>query len=165
MIFVFILDSTSFVFVDESGFRSYYCRIMARAKRGVKIHATRPGKKSKLTNIVARLLYQNEHKKHIAVQCYNHSTKSGFFEDWFEWQLLAEVPEGAVIIMDNASFHRKNQLYKIAERYGVHIVFLPPYSPEFNKIECSFAAAKKWLKYNLNRFPNIEMALEYYFCY
>jgi len=72
---------------------------------------------------------------------------------------------GAVIIMDNAYFHRKNQLYKIAERYRVHIVFLSPYSPVFNKIECSFSAAKKWLKYNLHRFHNVEMALEYYFCY
>ena len=37
--------------------------------------------------------------------------------------------------MDNASFHRKNQLKYIAEKHGVEIIFLPPYSPELNPIE------------------------------
>ena len=37
--------------------------------------------------------------------------------------------------MDNASFHRKNCLNNIAQKYGIKIIFLPPYSPELNPIE------------------------------
>jgi len=40
--------------------------------------------------------------------------------------------QNAVIVMDNVSFHRKNQLYKLAQEYGMTIIFLPPYSPEYS---------------------------------
>ena len=95
------------VYVDESGLKREYRRIYARAKRGVKVYDKKPVKRVKKVNIVYRLLYGISGKKHIAVHNYEHSTKAAFFEDLFEWQLLAEVPEISVIILDNASFHRK----------------------------------------------------------
>ncbi len=69
--------------------------------------------------------------------------------------------------MDNATFHRKARLYEIASRYGVAVLFLPPYSPDFNPIEKSWANLKRWLKDNLIRFPSLEIAVEWYFyeCY
>ena len=60
---------------------------------------------------------------------------SAFFEEWFEKCLMPELTEGAVIVMDNASFHRKNRLNEIALKHKVRIIFLPPYSPELNPIE------------------------------
>jgi transposase len=67
--------------------------------------------------------------EHIAVECYNHSTDSTFFEDWFENYFLKEIPKGYTAIMDNASFHSKKRLYKLA-RGKVRLLFLPPYSPD-----------------------------------
>ena len=58
-----------------------------------------------------------------------------FFETWFEEQLLPSSPKDAVIILDNASFHRKNRLFDIATKYNRTVIFLPPYSPELNPIE------------------------------
>ena len=58
-----------------------------------------------------------------------------FFEAWFEKHLIPGLAPGTVIIMDNASFHRKKRLSELAEEYNVKIVFLPPYSPELNPIE------------------------------
>lgn len=57
------------------------------------------------------------------------------FEFWFENCLLPQAPKDAVIIMDNASFHRKKKLAEIARRYNRTLIFLPPYSPELNPIE------------------------------
>ena len=101
--------------------------------------------------------------KHIALQCYEHTTTSAFFEDWFEFELIPLLPAGAVIVMDNASFHRKNALWKIAEKYGVFVLFLPPYSPEFSPIEHSWANFKRWLCDNFNRFSCFDFAIETYF--
>ena len=56
-----------------------------------------------------------------------------FFEVCFEALLIPELDEYAVIILDNASFHRKKRLYEIAERYQLRLIFLPPYSPELKK--------------------------------
>jgi transposase len=73
--------------------------------------------------------------KTIAPRTYGHTTDAAFFEDWFEFDLLSVVPCGHTVIMDNASFHRKKALREIAERYSVKLLFLPPYSPDFNPIE------------------------------
>jgi transposase len=158
-----IFRIVNFVFVDESGLNREYRRIYARAKRGVKVYDKKSGKRVAKVNIIAGLLYGFAEKKHIAVHNYEHSTKAAFFENWFEWQLISEIPERSVIILDNASFHRKQILTEIAERYGVIVLFLPPYSPEFNPIELSWANFKQWLKYNSLRFPFLELAVDYYF--
>jgi transposase len=65
--------------------------------------------------------------------------------------------------MDNASFHRKQVLYDIAAKYGVYILFLSPYSPDFNPIEHSWANFKNWLSYNSWRFPSLFFAIDCYF--
>lgn len=148
-----------FVYVDESGVHKHYQRDRGRALRGVRVHGEKPGKRTKKTNVIAGLCG----KKHIAVRCYEHATTAAFFEDWFEWELLGVVPAKSVIILDNASFHRKKQLYAIAARYGVFVLFLPPYSPDFNKIEKSWANLKRWLKDNSKRFPSLDFAIEQYF--
>lgn len=86
-----------------------------------------------------------------------------FFEQWFEFQLLPVLSEDAVIIMDNASFHRKKQLRTIAEAHHCRIVFLPPYSPELNPIEKDWANLKQWLKFHHRQFTTFDDAISYYF--
>jgi len=159
MIFIVLLNAEDFVFVDECGVQDDCRRTRARAKRGVRVYGVKPGKKPKRTNVVAGLWG----KKHVAVRCYNHTTTSAFFEDWFEWELLSVIPKGSVIILDNASFHRKKHLAEIAAKYGVYLLFLPAYSPDFNKIEKSWANLKNWLTDNLRRFFSLDFAIERYF--
>jgi transposase len=60
--------------------------------------------------------------------------------------------------MDNASFHRKKALRKIA-RGSVRLLFLPPYSPDFNPIEKTWAHLKKWLRDNASCFDTLENAV------
>ncbi len=151
------------VYVDESGINQYYQRGYGRAKRGVRVYGTKSGRRVKRTNIIAALWYGLWGKKHVAMQTYSHATNSAFFEDWFEYELLATIPELSLIIMDNASFHRKKQLYRIADRHGSIILFLPPYSPDFNPIEKSWANFKRWLQDNLRLFPNVDWAAMFYF--
>lgn len=87
---------------------------------------------------------------------------AALFEDWFEHDLLSVVLCGHTIIMDNAAFHRKKKLHSIAERYGVFLLFLPAYSPDYNPIENFWANLKRWLRNYISRFPNLHSAvLEY----
>jgi len=81
----------------------------------------------------------------VALFCYEHSTCGVFFEDWFETMFLPCVPRGVTVILDNASFHRKKKLSLIAERAGVDLLFLPAYSPDFNRIENRWANMKRAL--------------------
>lgn len=163
LLFVALMKVNKFVFVDESGLNREYRRLYARAKRGIKVHETVSGKRIKRTNIIGGLVYGNGTQKHIAVQCYEHSTTANFFEDWFEFELIPVIPEEALIIMDNASFHRKDKIYDIAGRYGIGVLFLPPYSPDFNPIEHSWANFKQWLRHNSWRFPLFDFAMDWFF--
>ena len=64
--------------------------------------------------------------------------------------------------MDNAIFHRKKELRKIA-RGKVRLLFLPPYSPDYNPIEKSWAHMKSFLRNNLEDFESVASAIYNYF--
>ena len=61
--------------------------------------------------------------------------KASVFEKWFEDKLLNCLPKDHVIIMDNAAFHKKEVLQNLAGKYFQRLIFLLPYSPEYNPIE------------------------------
>ena len=56
--------------------------------------------------------------------------------------------DNSVIVMDNARIHHDNELVALLEGLGCHVVFLSPYSPDFNPIEEAFAELKAWMKKN-----------------
>jgi transposase len=101
-------------------------------------------------------------KEYFAIECYKHTTDSEFFESWFEDCLLQEIPKGHTVIMDNASFHRKKTLHKLA-RGKVRLLFLPPYSPDYNPIEKTWANMKRNLRNNLQGFQSLDSAICDYF--
>ena len=84
---------------------------------------------------------------------------SSLFVFWFEKQLLPALPPGAVIVMDNASFHRKAQLIPVAEKCGFRLIFLPPYSPDLNPIENFWAWLKRYLRSTLSFFSSFDAAI------
>src|SRR6185312_972322 len=58
--------------------------------------------------------------------------------------------DNSVIIMDNARIHHDNELIELLEELKCHVVFLPPYSPDFNLIETAFSTIKSWIRRNHN---------------
>ena len=70
------------------------------------------------------------------------------FELWFEERLLKAIKPDTVIVMDNASFHRKKVLVKLAQKSSCSVIFLPTYSPALNPIEKFWTHLKRKLKKN-----------------
>ena len=52
----------------------------------------------------------------------------------------------SVLIMDNARIHHNDDLVAAVEEIGGRVLYLSPYSPDFNPIETAFSALKSWLK-------------------
>jgi transposase len=84
---------------------------------------------------------------------------SEVFESWFVAWLLPALPANSVVVMDNASFHRKGRLHALAEEAGHGVLFLPPYSPELNPIENFWAWLKGRLRKTLHLFASFDEAL------
>ena len=82
------------------------------------------------------------------------------FEEWFENKLLSCLPKGHVIIVDNAAFHKKEVLYQIAKRYSQELIFLPPYSPEYNPIEHTWSALKRKVAGCIHLYASVFQALD-----
>jgi transposase len=133
-------------------------REYARAPRGKIIGETTRGKKFDRLNVIGALC----NGEHSSIECYRHTANSAFFEDWFENKLLRDIPKGNTVIMDNARFHRKKELRKIA-RGKARLLFLPPYSPDYNQIEKTWANMKRFLRNNLHEFNSVDSAVYYYF--
>ena len=82
----------------------------------------------------------------ITPMTYEETMTSEFFEAWFQKFLLPTLNKPSVIIMDNAKFHRMGKLELLCEEFGNKLLPLPPYSPEYNPIEKTWAHIKKHLK-------------------
>ena len=149
------------MYVDESGINKQLQREYGYAARGEKVCDTKYGKHRERMNVIGGLC----NGKHIAVEQYGHTTDAVFFEQWFSNCLLKEVPRGSTIIMDNASFHRKEALLELIKkaRRKVNLLFLPAYSPDFNPIEKSWANMKRFLKNYSHTFPTLHLAITAFF--
>lgn len=131
--------SKNIAYVDESGFEPYTYRDSAWSKRGSKSYGERVGRREKRTNLIAA----KRGKELIATVLYNTSTTALWFNKWLKECLFKELSPNSTIIMDNACFHKKEDVYRITKNYGHDVLFLPPYSPDFNPIEKVFAILKK----------------------
>ena len=100
-------------------------------------------KKRNRTTIIAGLNCKNDI---IASIYFKGNTNTEIFINWLKEYLLPKLKVNQVIIMDNASFHKSNKIKEIIESYGCRLIFLPPYSPDFNPIEKYWSFLKNKLK-------------------
>lgn len=142
-------------YVDETGVETYLYREYGYVPRGEGVQGKVHGRKYARVGIVAA----KKGNQVIAPLTYSGTMDSMFFEWWFTEQLLLSLPQGTVIVMDNAAFHRKRQLLDIAMGNGFLLVFLPPYSPELTPIEKFWSWLKRQLRKILPSFETFDDAL------
>jgi transposase len=78
----------------------------------------------------------------VAVGLISGTINTEVFNCWTRQILLPSLPNKSVIVMDNASFHKSKETRKLIEDAGHTLLYLPPYSPDFNPIEKKWAQAK-----------------------
>lgn len=127
------------VYVDESGFERTAYRADGWACRGQRVAGERSGNTRPRTSLIAG----KWGKRFIAPVLFEGSTNAEWFNVWLEQHLFKELAPGSLLIMDNAAFHKTAKTRELIERAGHTLLFLPPYSPDFNPIEQDFATLKK----------------------
>ncbi|WP_338067556.1 transposase [Candidatus Fukatsuia symbiotica] len=55
---------------------------------------------------------------------------------------MPKIPQGAVIVMDNVSFHKRQDIQSTIQKSGFILEYLPTYSPDLNPTEHKWAQAK-----------------------
>ena len=143
------------VYIDETGFDEYYSRKYGYSKRGHRIIGKEYGRKMYRTNLVAGLA----NGRIVAEKLYKENTSYTLFEDWFKNELLPQVKKNSVIVLDNATFHRKAALQELAKKRKCHMLFLPPYSPDLNPIEKKWSNTKTHLRNNIKKYKTLQEAI------
>ena len=148
-------------YIDESGFDDYYSREYGYAPRGEKVIGETSGRHFARTSVVAAKVGSEI----VAPFAFSGSMNGDLFEGWLEHILVPQLkdPFKSVLVVDNASWHRKNALYDIADEYGFKVIFLPPYSPDLNPIEKYWAQVKRRLRLHMHEFESFWDALAHAF--
>ena len=146
--------SKNIVYFDESGFAANVYRTHGWAERGVKIHGDITGNHHRgRTN----LIMAQRGKEWLAPMLFEGGCHTELVNDWVRDFLLPELTAPSLIIMDNARFHNKENISNLLAAKGHKLMPLPPYSPDFNPIEQSFAIIKKRRIFNNQSLQQILM--------
>jgi isftu1 transposase len=138
------INPADLVYMDESGIDASLQRNYARAKRETQIISDVCGKKTARTSLIAAWIQHT--KSLIAPYVFDGYTDATRFNGWLEKYLLPELRAGQVVVMDNAAFHRGKRTKELIESVGCRLLYLPPYSPDFNPIEHIWAVLKAYYK-------------------
>jgi transposase len=68
------------------------------------------------------------------------------FETYLQEMLLPALGKAEVVVMDNLSVHKSERVREMIEGTGASLLYLPPYSPEFNPIEEAFSKIKNLVR-------------------
>ena len=82
------------------------------------------------------------------------------FETWLETCLIPSLRPGQVIIADNATFHKGGRIQELIEAAGCQLQYLPPYSPDLNKIERCWSWLKSRIRKQIAHFDCLRDAIE-----
>ena len=130
------------MFVDETWAKTNMVRTHGRCPRGERLRMGFPHGHWKTTTFVAGLTTRGM----IAPFVLGGPINRDAFETYVEKVLVPELRPGDLVIMDNLSSHKGLRARALIEAAGASLLFLPPYSPDFNPIENAFAKLKALLR-------------------
>jgi transposase len=136
------LDPERLVFIDETWTSTNMARLRGRAPKGQRLRMSVPHGHWKTTTFIAGLRRDGIVAPFVLDGPINRSA----FETYVEKVLVPELRPGDVVILDNLSSHKGARVRTMIEAAGASLLYLPPYSPDFNPIENAFAKLKALLR-------------------
>jgi transposase len=126
------------VYIDESGFSHDMPRIRGYSKKGQRCYGTHDWGAKGRTNAIGALIGATL----LTVSLFESTINSEIFTAWVQQDLIPKLPQRSVVVMDNASFHKQAEMQNALAAAGHTLLYLPPYSPDFNPIEKKWAQIK-----------------------
>jgi len=117
-------------------------RLRGRTRKGERLRAGVPYGHWKTTTFVAGLRLSGM----VAPMVLDGPINRIAFQAYVEQVLVPELRPGDIVVMDNLSSHKGSAVRQAIEAVGAKLLYLPPYSPDFNPIENAFAKLKTLLR-------------------
>ena len=136
------VDLKDLVFLDEMGVLLGLIRTHARAAPGERAYDYKPFYRGSKVSVIGAITVS----KVLAVMTLNDSMDASAFQVYISKCLVPQLWKGAVVVMDNLPAHKVKAIAPLIEAVGAKILYLSPYSPEFNPIEHWWSQLKAFLR-------------------
>ena len=130
------------MFLDESGVTTEMTRRYGRASRGQRVREGAPAGHWHTVTLLGAITLDGL----VAFMTIESPTDSDVFLCYVEQVLCPRLRPGQVVVMDNLSAHKNPAARQSIEQTGAQVLYLPPYSPDFNPIEQCWAKIKESLR-------------------
>jgi transposase len=117
-------------------------RLRARCAGGGRIHEATPSGHWKIMTILGAMSLRGI----VAALTIEEATDGDIFLAFVQQVLCPALKPGDVVVMDNLSSHKAAAVRTSIEKAGAELLYLPPYSPDFNPIEKAWAKLKELLR-------------------
>jgi transposase len=136
------IDSKRLVFVDEMGTNTSLAPLRAWSPKGQRAYCSVPRNRGKNTTLLSSMTMEGMGPS-LTVE---GATTAAVFETYVERVLSPMLHPGQTVVMDNLTAHKGERVREPIEERGCELMYLPPYSPDFNPIEEAFAKIKGVLR-------------------
>jgi len=130
------------IFIDESGLNLGFTRLFGRAEPGIRVYETTPDYSGPHYTVIAAIGLKGVQAPWVLEGSMNKTA----FEAYVEYELAKTLRRDDVVLLDNLSAHKSEQARLMIEARGARVVFLSPYSPDFNPIELCWSKVKTALR-------------------
>lgn len=136
------IDPVNIVYSDETGIDDNEVPMKGWAPRGERCHAQKKAERKTRYNITAALNLNQL----FAPFLFEGYSNNAVYETYVRHVLVPALKPGMVLIIDNARFHKSKVIIELIESAGCRLIFLPPYSPDYNPIEHHWTAIKNAIR-------------------
>lgn len=130
------------MFLDESGFSLALYLAYGWSARGAPLVEAVPFQRGGNLSVLGAL----DREGMLCLTAKEGAMRRVDFEAFLEKELLPRLLPGAVLVLDNARIHHGGRIEEIVEAAGCSVLYLPPYSPDFNPIELAWAWVKRFVR-------------------
>jgi transposase len=137
------IEPERFVFVDECSSNTSLAPLYGWARKGERAHQKAPRNWGQNITLLSSIGKERGMGASLVVE---GSTNGMVFQTYLEDVLLPTLERGQIVVMDNLSAHKGERVRELIEGKGCELIYLPPYSPDFNPIEQAFSKLKSYLR-------------------
>ena len=130
------------MFIDETGATTKMARLRGRALCGERCRASVPFGHWKTTTFTAGIRLSGM----MAPMILDGPMDGAAFVAYVDRVLVPDLRPDDVVVMDNLPAHKVKGIRETIEAAGAGLLYLPPYSPDFNPIEMAFSKLKAFLR-------------------
>jgi transposase len=130
------------VFVDESGANTQMTRLRGRALGGQRLRARIPHGRYQTSTRISGIRLDGP----CAPWLFEGPMDGEMFLAWVRQGLAPALRPGEVVILDNLATHKIRGVREALEAVGARLLYLPPYSPDFNPIQSMWSKIKQILR-------------------